>query len=85
MSREKSLPFFQVLHTNKTFEWTPECEEAFQSLKRHLRTLPELDKPLEGDTFYFYLSVGQVVVSSVLIKKENRAHVLVYFVRKVLN
>lgn len=32
----KSLSFFKILKLGKKFQWTSECEEAFQALKKHL-------------------------------------------------
>ncbi|XP_057432295.1 uncharacterized protein LOC130725052 [Lotus japonicus] len=42
----KSAPFFQCLRKNKAFQWTEECEVAFQSLKEHLSKPPILSKPV---------------------------------------
>ena len=37
---DKCLPFFKVL--KKAFEWTDECQKAFQDLKAYLTTAPLL-------------------------------------------
>ena len=37
---DKCLPFFKVL--KKAFEWTDECQKAFQDLKTYLTTAPLL-------------------------------------------
>ena len=37
---DKCLPFFKVLR--KAFEWTDECQKAFQDLKDYLTTAPLL-------------------------------------------
>ena len=37
---DKCLPFFKVLR--KAFEWTDECQKAFQDLKNYLTTAPLL-------------------------------------------
>ncbi|XP_022843135.1 uncharacterized protein LOC111366655 [Olea europaea var. sylvestris] len=42
---DNSLPFFKVLKQGKKFQWTDECEEAFQGLKKHLGKAPLLSKP----------------------------------------
>ncbi|XP_060969727.1 uncharacterized protein LOC133036959 [Cannabis sativa] len=47
-SIDKCVPFFNTLRGNKKFEWTKECEEAFQSIKRHLATPPVLVKPISA-------------------------------------
>ena len=31
------VPFFNVLKGSKKFEWIDKCEQAFQTLKEHLR------------------------------------------------
>lgn len=63
--REKHVVLFQVLQSNKKFEWTPECEKAFQMLKNHLKTLPPLTKPVAGNSCSLYLRISHVAVSSV--------------------
>ena len=35
-STDKCVPFFNLLRGNKKFEWTDECEQAFQALKAHM-------------------------------------------------
>lgn len=35
-SGEKSLAFFSLLRNRKQFEWTTECEKAFQDIKQYL-------------------------------------------------
>ncbi|KAL6518075.1 hypothetical protein OROMI_033776 [Orobanche minor] len=32
-SAEKSLPFFKILRRKARFEWTQECQKAFEELK----------------------------------------------------
>ena len=48
-STDKCLPFYDTLKGNKKFEWTEECEKAFQQLKHYLATPPVLAKPVEGE------------------------------------
>jgi len=35
-SGDKGLPHFQCLRKNDKFQWTTQCEEAFQQLKEYL-------------------------------------------------
>ena len=37
---DKCLPFFRTLR--KSFEWTDECQQAFEKLKKYLSSLPLL-------------------------------------------
>ena len=39
-SMDKCLPFYDVKLGNKKFEWSEECENAFQQLKRYLASPP---------------------------------------------
>ncbi|XP_022869271.1 uncharacterized protein LOC111388718 [Olea europaea var. sylvestris] len=45
----KSLPFFNVLKQGKKFQWSSECEEGFQALKKHLEETYLLSKPQPED------------------------------------
>lgn len=35
-SADRSFRFFQLLRNMKEFQWTPECQAAFEELKAHL-------------------------------------------------
>ncbi|KAL0458423.1 UNVERIFIED_CONTAM: hypothetical protein Slati_0469500 [Sesamum latifolium] len=65
-SAEKGLPFFKTLRKVKNFEWTKECQQAFEDLKAYLAKLPLLVKPVPGDTLYLYISSTPQAVSFVL-------------------
>ena len=45
-STDKCLPFYKMLKGNKKFDWTPECESAFQELKAYLASSPVLSTPV---------------------------------------
>ena len=64
---DKCLPFFKVL--KKTFEWTDECQKAFQDLKVYLTTTPLLSLSIPGEEMYLHLVVSPHVVSSTLIRE----------------
>ena len=53
---DKCLPFFKVLR--KAFEWTDECQKAFQDLKDYLTTAPLLSPSVHGEELYLYLAVS---------------------------
>ena len=67
---DKCLPFFKVLR--KAFEWTNECQKAFQDLKIYLSTAPLLSPSMLGEELYLYLVVASHAVSSALIREEGR-------------
>ena len=67
---DKCLPFFKVLR--KAFEWTDECQKAFQDLKTYLITAPLLSPSMPGEELYLYLVVSRHAVSSTLIREKGR-------------
>ncbi|KAL2246210.1 UNVERIFIED_CONTAM: Retrovirus-related Pol polyprotein from transposon [Sesamum indicum] len=83
-SADRNLHFFKILRKVKGFNWTEECEQAFQELKIYLRSPPLLANPREGDVLYLYLAVSDDAVSSVLIKEEGKVQNPVYYVSKML-
>ena len=46
----KCLPFFKVLR--KAFEWTDECQRAFEDLKAYLTMAPLLSPSVVGEELY---------------------------------
>ncbi|KAK4388839.1 Transposon Ty3-G Gag-Pol polyprotein [Sesamum angolense] len=66
------------------FEWSTNGQEAFDELKKYLVSPPLLTKPETGETLYLYLAISENAVSSVLVRQENREHLPVYYVSKVL-
>ena len=76
------MPFFKVL--KKAFEWTDECQKAFQNLKIYLTTAPLLSPSIPGEELYFYLAVSPRAVSLALIKEEGKVQKLVYYTSRAL-
>ena len=64
---DKCLPFFKIL--KKAFEWTDQCQKAFQDLKVYLTTAPLLSPSIPGEELYLYLAVSPHAVSSALIRE----------------
>ena len=64
---EKALPFYQLLRKADKFEWTPEANDAFESLKRLLSTSPVLVTPKEREPLLLYIAATHQVVSTVLV------------------
>ncbi|KAL5738359.1 hypothetical protein ACOSP7_031120 [Xanthoceras sorbifolium] len=81
---DKCVPFFNVLKGNKKFEWTEECERAFQELKEYVGRAPLLSKPRDEEKLIIYLAVTQHAISAVLIRKENKIQLPIYYVSKQL-
>ncbi|GKV31333.1 hypothetical protein SLEP1_g40029 [Rubroshorea leprosula] len=83
-SAERCLPFFNALREPKNFQWTDECQQAFDELKQYLASAPILSKPVERKSLYLYLGVTKEAVSLVLLRKENKHQKPTCYVSKVL-
>ncbi|XP_031106330.1 uncharacterized protein LOC116010979 [Ipomoea triloba] len=83
-SAEKSLPFFGVLKKSSGFEWSAECQKAFDDLKAYLMSLPPLAKPEKGEVLYLYLGISQAAISSVLVRDDAGVQRPVYYVSRAL-
>ena len=52
----KCLPFFRTLR--KSFEWTDECQRAFEDLKKYLSSPLLLSPSKPGEELYLYIAVS---------------------------
>ena len=83
-STNKCVPFFNLLRGSKKFEWTEECEQAFQAINEHLAQPPVLSKPVDGEDLFIYLAVTEHAVSAALVREEDKVQHPVYYVSKRL-
>ena len=81
-STNKCLPFFKVL--KKAFEWTNECQQAFEELKIYLVMPPLLSPSKQGEELYLYLVVSPTATSSAFLREENRQQLPVYYTSRAL-
>ena len=77
---DKCLPFFRILR--KSFEWTDECQKAFEDLKKYLSSPPLLSPSRPGEELYPYIVVSQAAVNAVLVRKEVGSQRPVYFISR---
>ncbi|XP_010241945.1 PREDICTED: uncharacterized protein LOC104586412 [Nelumbo nucifera] len=82
-SADRYLPFFCAIKKLKEFQWTKECQRAFDELKAYLTLPPLLTRLTERETLYLYLSARDEAISSVLIKDDG-VQKPVYYASKVL-
>ena len=76
------MPFFKVL--KKAFEWTNECQKAFQDLKVYLTMTPLLSPSIPSEELYLYLAISLHVVNSALIREEEKVQKPVYYTSRAL-
>ena len=79
---DKYLPFFRTL--KKSFEWTTECQQAFEELKAYLSAPPLLSPSQPGEELFLYLAVSPAAVSAALIREEGRVQKPIYYASRAL-
>jgi len=68
----------------KAFEWTDECQRAFEDLKAYLTSTPLLSPSKSGEELYLYLAVSLHAVSSALIREEGKVQRSIYYTSRAL-
>ena len=82
---DKCRPFFQLINKWKGFEWTEECDIAFQQLKDYLARPPIMSSLKPNEVLFAYIAVTPYVVSLVLIRVDCGVQRPVYYVSKSLH
>ncbi|XP_058208141.1 uncharacterized protein LOC131321150 [Rhododendron vialii] len=70
--------------SQRSFEWTSDCDSALAELKEYLNSAPLMVKPKEFETLYFYLSVSAHATSSALVRRDGANDMPIYFTSKTL-
>lgn len=68
-SSDKKIPFFTMLRHNKKFTWGPTEQDAFESLKNHLKNLPTIARAEEGKKLQLYISASPKTIAAILVAK----------------
>ena len=80
---DRCIPFFDALKKGKkNFEWTPECQTAFDNLIEHMEKPPMLSKPADDETLFLYLAVSSHALSAALIREDDKVQYPVYYISK---
>ena len=79
---DKCLPFFRTL--KKSFEWTAECQQAFEELKAYLSSPPLLSPSQPGEELFLYLAISPAAVSAALVREEEKVQRPVYYASRAL-
>ncbi|KAK2443503.1 hypothetical protein QL285_014601 [Trifolium repens] len=83
-SAQHALPLFKLLMKESAFEWTEECDQALQHLKKALSEPPVLSRPNDKEILYLYIAVASEAVSAVLIRETTEGQKPIYFMSKAL-
>jgi len=80
---DKAFSFFASIKKKEKFEWTTECENAFQQLKSFLSSPPILHRPSKNAILFLYLAISDYAMSTVLVEESNTRGKQIYFVSRV--
>ena len=82
-----SLPISRLQQKAVKFEWTPECPQAFDTLKTKLCTFPVLKPPTWESPFHVYCDASAVAVGSALCQptREGGKEYPIAFASRQLN
>nr|KYP38892.1 Transposon Ty3-G Gag-Pol polyprotein [Cajanus cajan] len=75
---------FTLLKKPKDFLWTDQCEEAFQSFKTFLKTLPILQRSDHNTDLLLYLAVAENAISVVIVQEHQKVQTPIYSTSRVL-
>jgi hypothetical protein len=85
-----SLPLYKLMKKSDHFTWTPEAQEALDSLKNMLKSPPILTAPTSEESMLLYISATTQVVSAALVvereepRRSQKVQRPMYFVSEVL-
>jgi hypothetical protein len=88
---ERSLPLYKLMKKYDHFTWTPEAQEALDSLKNMLKSPPILTTPTTEEPMLLYISATTQVVSTTLVVEQEelgrsqKVQRPVYFISEVLS
>jgi hypothetical protein len=88
---ERNLPLYKLMKKSDHFAWTPEAQEALDSLKNMLKSPPILTVPTTEEPMPLYISVTtQVITATLVVEREEsgrseKVQRPVYFVSEVLS
>jgi hypothetical protein len=68
-------PMTKLLETEAKFEWSPQCKDAFLTLKKLLTTAPVLAQPDIEKSFDVYCDASDMGIRGVLMQN---GHAIVY-------
>ena len=80
-----AYPLTRLTQKNKKFEWTDECDVAFNTLKHLLTTAPVLSYPSSNDPFILDTDASAYGVGAVLSQIQNGKEVVIAYGSKTLS
>ena len=82
---EIARPMHKASETSTKFEWTPEAQDAFESLKLKLTSTPILAFPCLKEPFIFYTDASQFAMGAVLAQVQDGKERAICYASKSLS
>ena len=82
---EIAKPLQEVTKVSKKFEWTEECQEAFETLKVKLTSKPILAYPDFDNEFTVYTDASNYALGVVLAQKQGDKEHVISYASRVMN
>ena len=81
---ELALPLTDLLKKGKNFDWTRECEDSFQSLKKVLCSYPILRAPNFSKPFKLACDASDLAAGSALLQEDDEGvdHPIAFYSKK---
>ena len=62
-----------------SFEWTAECQQAFEELEAYLSSPPLLSPSQLGEELFLYLAISPAAVNAALVREEDKVQKPMYY------
>ena len=77
-------PLYNLMQKEKRFQWTTECQQAFEKLKDRLMCAPILGFPNKRDVFTLCTDASLTGIGAVLSQNQNNAEKVIAYASKSL-
>ena len=68
---KKCQPFYELLKVGKKFEWTPQCQEAFDAIKTYMLDPPGLSPPILSHPLLLYVSTTCAAIGAMIAQHDE--------------
>ncbi|GKA04351.1 reverse transcriptase domain-containing protein, partial [Tanacetum coccineum] len=73
------------MYKKSDFQWTPEAEKSFQSMKKCIAGLPTVTAPKPIEELIMYLCAAREAISVVLLMERDSRQTPIYFASRALH
>ena len=82
---DKKAPLNLLLHKDQPWKWTPECQEAFQTLKGEIASRPISAYPDFSKPFRLYTDASNLGLGAILAQKQEGKEKIICCASRTLN